>query len=465
MSKILLYSEPTTGVTTNGEQHAFYVDENGIPTVKHGSQVIQFGTSGYAFAGSSGSSGINGTNGYSGTSGISGTSGQDGAPGDFGPAGSSGSSGESGSSGINGIDGATGTSGSSGISYGTSGSSGSNGANGLGAKSKAGTISCIDMIYVDGGAMAGFSYIDITFSEAFGNSNYSISTTPVNFYDDYYLEITDKTENGFRLYWTLPDVDKTNLFIDWLAISHGETGVAVAGSSGSSGVSGGGGGGSAVTPQNVTVSYTGQTPYNYYGTDYYQWKTKYFSSNYLDRGTGGGYIDNVWGYIVPFVLKPGESIKKVGGYVNSKITGTAECKLAVFNNDPKGDAPYQKLQENTLTVTCPGYSDLIWMTWDYNFTNTTGAEAQFWFMLLYPIRLNNDFEFSQGYRDIYYWTGPTTVYPQLWSNQFQPFDTTNDTYDDIPDWSYFVSNNNWPTLKAVLNLDRVLPICWQTDMP
>jgi len=463
MSKILLYSEPTTGVTTNGEQHAFYVDENGIPTVKHGSQVIQFGTSGYAFAGSSGSSGMNGTNGLSGTSGESGTSGQDGAPGDFGPAGSSGSSGESGSSGINGIDGATGTSGSSGISYGTSGSSGSNGANGLGAKSKAGSVALTNftgdpLIY------------DVVFIENYANTDYSVNTyatgSEAQGFGGFYPYITNKTVSGFRINTGLtgpldPAID--DVVIDWLAISQGETGVA--GSSGSSGVSGGGGGGSAVTPQNVTVSYTGQTPYNYYGTDYYQWKTTYFSSNYLDRGTGGGYIDNVWGYIVPFVLKPGESIKKVGGYVNSKITGTAECKLAVFNNDPKGDAPYQKLQENTLTVTCPGYSDLIWMTWDYNFTNTTGVEAQFWFMLLYPIRLNNDFEFSQGYRDIYYWTGPTTVYPQLWSNQFQPFDTTNDTYDDIPDWSYFVSDNNWPTLKAVLNLDRVLPICWQTDMP
>lgn len=135
MSKIILYNEATSGVTTNGTQHALYIDENGIPTVKNGSQVIQFGTSGYAFAGSSGSSGMNGTNGLSGTSGISGTSGQDGAPGDIGPSGSSGSSGMSGTSGINGIDGATGISGTSGVDgtfFGSSGSSGANGSNGVG---------------------------------------------------------------------------------------------------------------------------------------------------------------------------------------------------------------------------------------------------------------------------------------------------------------------------------------------
>jgi collagen type VII alpha len=130
MSKILLYQENSTGVTTNETQYAFYINENGLPAVKNGSEVITFGTSGYAFSGSSGSSGQNGTKGSSGSSGASGTSGQDGAPGDTGAAGDNGTSGVSGTSGINGVDGASGSSGAagsagtSGLSFGSSGTSG-----------------------------------------------------------------------------------------------------------------------------------------------------------------------------------------------------------------------------------------------------------------------------------------------------------------------------------------------------
>jgi hypothetical protein len=137
MSKILLYNEPITGVTTNGDsQHAFFINENGLPTVKNGSQVITFGTTGYAFAGSSGSSGANGSAGVNGTAGSSGESGATGASGS---SGSSGATGSSGSSGANGFDGATGPAGSSGASgsagtsgqtYGTSGSSGATGSSG-----------------------------------------------------------------------------------------------------------------------------------------------------------------------------------------------------------------------------------------------------------------------------------------------------------------------------------------------
>lgn len=56
MSKIVLYQEAITGVTTNGEQYALFINEDGLPTVKNGSQVVVFGTSGYAMQGSSGSS-------------------------------------------------------------------------------------------------------------------------------------------------------------------------------------------------------------------------------------------------------------------------------------------------------------------------------------------------------------------------------------------------------------------------
>ncbi len=131
-----MYTGATTGVTTNEGQHAFFINENGLPAVKSGSQTIVFSTSGSAFTGSSGSSGSNGSKGSSGSSGVSGTSGQDGAPGDIGAAGSNGTNGSSGASGINGVggaagsSGANGSSGSSGQTYGTSGSSGATGSSG-----------------------------------------------------------------------------------------------------------------------------------------------------------------------------------------------------------------------------------------------------------------------------------------------------------------------------------------------
>jgi hypothetical protein len=133
MSKILLYQEATTGVTTNGEQHAFFINENGIPTIKNGSQVITFSTSGSAFTGSSGSSGANGSAGVNGTAGSSGVNGADGAAGSSGSSGATGSSGSSGANGLDGAvgaDGATGSSGTSGQTYGTSGSSGATGSSG-----------------------------------------------------------------------------------------------------------------------------------------------------------------------------------------------------------------------------------------------------------------------------------------------------------------------------------------------
>ncbi len=138
-----MYSGSTTGTTTNGDQYAFFINENGLPTVKNGSQVITFGTNGYAFAGSSGSSGQSGTNGLNGTAGVSGTSGQDGAPGDTGSAGANGTSGVSGTNGINGVDGASGSSGAagsagtSGLSFGSSGTSGITGSSGVSGTSGA----------------------------------------------------------------------------------------------------------------------------------------------------------------------------------------------------------------------------------------------------------------------------------------------------------------------------------------
>ena len=138
-----MYSGSTTGTTTTGDQYAFFINEIGLPTVKNGSQVITFGTSGYALQGSSGTSGVMGTSGVSGTAGVSGTSGQNGATGDVGPSGTAGSSGVSGTAGINGVDGAAGssgaagTAGSSGLSYGTSGTSGVTGSSGISGTSGA----------------------------------------------------------------------------------------------------------------------------------------------------------------------------------------------------------------------------------------------------------------------------------------------------------------------------------------
>lgn len=237
MSKILLYNEATTGVTTGLSQYAFFINENGLPTVKSGSQVTTFGTSGYAMQGSSGSSGMNGTNGFSGTSGISGTSGQDGAPGDIGAAGSNGSSGMSGTSGINGIDGMSGT---SGISYGTSGISGTSGVS-LGAKSKAGSIPVTGFTY---NATTGTYEYDVIFVEAYANTNYSISINLVDGtinnqqdpYSYYPTWTSEKTVSGFTIN-TLGDPSQyPNVTVEWMAISQGETGVA--GSSGSSGQTG-----------------------------------------------------------------------------------------------------------------------------------------------------------------------------------------------------------------------------------
>jgi hypothetical protein len=117
-----------------------------------------------------------------------------------------------------------------------------------------------------------------------------------------------------------------------------------------------------------------------------------------------------------------------------------------------------------LTVTLPGFSDLVWSTWDYNYQHTGTTEQQFWFMMLYPIRDNNDFEWSQGYRETYEFSHVTSVYPLLKTNQFMVNDNTMDTYNNIPNFSHFISNNTWPALKAELGRDRTLPICWQTEL-
>jgi len=455
MSKILLYQENSTGVTTNETQYAFYINEDGLPAVKNGSEVITFGTSGYAFSGSSGSSGQNGTKGSSGSSGASGTSGQDGAPGDTGAAGDNGTSGVSGTSGINGADGASGSSGeagsagTSGLSYGSSGTSGATGSSGSsGATGGSGTSGSNGTSFIWRGPITGFTTYYVNDVIPYLGSSYICNTT-------------HSTAEFYAPYWSLMVQAGTNG-------SSGSSGAAgAAGSAGAAGTSGtsSAGGGGAATYLNVQVHYTGQTKYDYYGTLLDQWKTTYYNSERIDRGTGDGYITKVWGYIVPFTLKPGEKIKKLGGFINSKITGTGYCKVGIYNNHPHQNSPYAKQYESELTVTLPGYSDLVWSTWDYNYQHTGTTEEQFWFIMLYPQRANNDFEWSQGYRETYEMSHVTSVYPTIKTNQWMIFDDTAGTYTTMPsNFSYFLENNTWPVMKLSFADDRTLPIVWQTEL-
>ena len=153
--------------------------------------------------------------------------------------------------------------------------------------------------------------------------------------------------------------------------------------------------------------------------------------------------------------------------INSKITGTGYCKVAVFDTHPHQNTPGDKLYDAELTVTLPGYSDLVWSTWDYNFQHTGTTEEQFWFMMLYPTRANNDFEWSQGYRENYQRSHITTVSPIVRTNQWQIFDNNTSAYTTIPsNWEYWTGTpstfNNPPKLSFAD--DRVLPICWQSEL-
>ena len=427
MSKIVLYKENATGVTTNGDQHAFFINENGLPTVKNGSQIIQFGTSGYAFAGSSGSSGHNGTNGVSGTSGISGTSGQNGAPGDIGIAGTNGTSGRSGTSGE------TGMSGTSGISYGTSGSSG---ANGLGAKSKAGTIQCSDMTLIDGGPLSGFYTYNVIFAEAFANTNYSISVTPTNFYDDYYVETANKTTTGFTLYWTLPDVDRATIFIDWLCISHGETGVSVAGTSGTS-AGGGGIVNDILQTQHVGLSSNQPTLYG----SAHQWRSVYGDGLQLDQGSGGAYNGFEVGFLQPFFLKPGETIEKVAFYIMDYISsGTGAFKLIICDKHPNAYLPWNILHSEELTLTHDGVGNKF-VSWDYSFTNTGSTMNTYFFYILLQNEADRTFEICR-----------TVQYPQHLTYDYR-FISSSNRFSSPSHWvtAYHSIYNSLPaTMQNVL---------------
>ena len=249
MSKLFFYQEPISGVTTNLDQHALFINENGIPTVKNGSQYIEFGTSGYALQGSSGSSGLDGSNGssgFSGTSGNDGVNGANGLDGANGIDGSSGTSGNDGAAGASGLDGSSGSSGytgangTSGISYGTSGVSGIDGTSGyssVGSVSKGGGAALINFISDGEGGMM----YQVTFNTPFISNQYSIALgvqSPISV-DGHDAYIIDKQPEGFIIkvplaYPQTGPVSET--IFDWMAIHQQETGVS--GSSGTSGADG-----------------------------------------------------------------------------------------------------------------------------------------------------------------------------------------------------------------------------------
>jgi len=397
MSKILLYSEPITGVTTNGEQHAFFINQNGIPTVKHGSQVITFGTSGYAFAGSSGSSGINGT---------------------------SGATGSSGSSGMNGETGGTGSSGSSGMN-GTNGSSGSSGANGLGAKSKAGSVAL--------NTFTGDPLIyDVVFIENYGNTNYSVNTyatgNEAQGFGGFYPYITNKTVSGFTINTGLtgpldPAVD--DVVIDWLAISQGETGVA--GSSGVSGTSGtsapGGGGGYTESLYTQYVGVAAEQPALTGGST--QWHSIYGDGLQLDQGSGGGYDGLEVGFLQPFFLAPGETIEKVAFYMMDYIsTGSGAFKLIICDKHPSAYLPWNIVHSEELTMEHDGMGNKF-VSWDYNFTNTGTTMNTYFFYILFQNEVSRTFEICR-----------TVQYPQH---------LTGD-YRFVSPYNRFDSNSHWITI-------------------
>ena len=428
MSKILLYQEPSTGVTTNGTQHAFFINENGIPAVKNGSQVITFGTSGYAFAGSSGSSGMNGTNGLSGTSGFSGTSGQDGAPGDIGPAGSNGSSGMSGTSGINGIDGVSGT---SGISYGTSGISGTSGVS-LGAKSKAGSIPITGFTFNE---TTGTYDYDVVFSEAYNNTNYSVSINLVDTnidnqqdpYSYYPTWTSEKTISGFTIN-TLgdPTVGLTSVVVEWMAISQGETGVAVAGTSGTSGTSPAGGSADLI---NLDVKNAELDRTQTIAGGYSYLHGFFGNTNHWGTDSNRNYE---FGHTYPVVIPTGASIDYIYFPINLDVADTnITFKVVVWDRKPGTYYPNNKLAEETFTYSgsTTGYK---FIAYNLDWTNTGYSENHFFVSIVgydatgtvyrfrsSVIQYNFDstyglFNLSNGDGAANYLHGVTTVFNPSW---------------------------------------------------
>ena len=450
-----MYTGATTGVTTNEGQHAFFINENGLPAVKSGSQTIVFSTSGSAFTGSSGSSGQNGTKGSSGSSGASGTSGQDGATGSTGAGGTSGSSGVSGSSGINGVDGAAGTSGingstgsagTSGQTYGTSGSSGAtgssgssgvsgtNGATALGAASKGGTIPLTGFTY--NATTTNWDY-DVVFSTPFANTNYSVSinVTDINTdntpdpYNVFPIWNSEKSVTGFTINTTTDPTSYPNPpRVDWLAVSQGETGVSGApgssgtsggtgssgssGANGSSGTSAGGGGGDTLQTQQIGVAASQPTIYG----SATQWRSIYGDAIDLDQGSGGQYDNQEFGFIQPLFLEAGETIEKVGFYMmDYTSSGTASFKVIICDKHPNAYLPWNLLHSETLTFTHDNVGNKF-ISFDYDFTNTGSTRNTYFVYILFASETTRTFEICRTIQNPEYLTNDTRLVTS--SNRF-----------------------------------------------
>lgn len=162
-------------------------------------------------------------------------------------------------SGSNGTSGSSGISGSSGSS-GNSGSSGTSGADGLGLSAKSGYLNNTGWTY-DGGL--GWWYQDITFSQPFGSTNYTISLLAQRqsgfAFDDSSSFAYNITTSGFRFGLSNGSGVTPPNAAQWSAIANGET--AVPGTSGSSGSSGESGtsGSSGSSGVSVTINNNADT--------------------------------------------------------------------------------------------------------------------------------------------------------------------------------------------------------------
>jgi hypothetical protein len=350
MSKIIMYSGTTTGTTTTGDQYAFFINETGLPTVKNGSQVITFGTSGYALQGSSGTSGVRGTSGVSGTNGVSGTSGQNGAPGDTGSAGNNGTSGVSGTAGINGVDGGGGTAGTSGLSYGSSGTSGAVGATGssgssgsTGATGSSGITGSSGSSGASGGSgTSGSNGNSFTWRGPFditGTTNYALRDVV------YYL--------GSSYICTTAHTSVASFYAPWWSLMSQAGSNGVSGTSGTSS-SGGGGGSATINSKNYEIMNVDLTS----GT------TVNGGFEYLGGMFG---ITSHWGYdssrnyefgaTYPINIAVGKTLKDVIFPIEIDAAGSVPYKVVIWKKQPGTFYPGDKIVVDEFNITgATGYA-------------------------------------------------------------------------------------------------------------
>jgi hypothetical protein len=347
-----MYSGTTTGTTTNGDQYAFFINETGLPTVKNGSQVITFGTSGYALQGSSGTSGVRGTSGVSGTNGVSGTSGQDGAPGDTGSAGNNGTSGVSGTAGINGVDGGGGTAGSSGLSYGSSGTSGASGS--AGSAGSAGSSGATGATGSSGNAgssgSSGLSYGSSGTSGTNGNSFTWRGPFDITGTTNYYLrDVVNYLGSSYIC--TTAHTSVASFYAPWwsLMVQAGTNGV-----SGTNGTSSSGGGGGVINSKNYEICNVDLTS----GT------TVNGGFEFLGGMFG---ITSHWGYdssrnyefgaTYPINIAVGKTLKDVIFPIEIDAAGSVPYKVVIWKKQPGTFYPGDKIVVDDFNITgATGYA-------------------------------------------------------------------------------------------------------------